>query len=70
MPCPRFVRRLRGVGRFRRVAFGRNDYKAILKNPGLGRMLKESQRESERGEGIRMSLAEFRAWLRDDVKGS
>lgn len=59
----RVIANLRSLGRFRRVNFGRNDYKMILKNPELRRRLLQSRRESEAGQGIEMSLEEFRRWL-------
>ena len=59
----RVIANLRSLGRFRRVNFGRNDYKRILKNPELRRRLLRSKRESEAGQGIEMSLEEFQRWL-------
>ncbi|HSU13854.1 hypothetical protein [Longimicrobium sp.] len=54
---------LRSIGKFRRVNFGRNDYKTILKNPHYHRMLLQAKRDSEAGKGIEMSLGEFQQWL-------
>ena len=51
---------LRSVGRFRRVNFGRNDTKTILKNPYFKQMLLQSRRDMREGKGIEMSLEEFR----------
>jgi PHD/YefM family antitoxin component YafN of YafNO toxin-antitoxin module len=60
----RVIANLRSLGRFRRVNFGRNDYKMILKNPELRRRLLQSKRESEAGQGgISMSVDELREWL-------
>ncbi|HSU13853.1 hypothetical protein [Longimicrobium sp.] len=51
---------LRNVGRFRRVNFGRNDSKMILKNPEIRRRLREAEQRIEAGLGIRMSVDELR----------
>lgn len=54
------LKNLRSVGRFRRVNFGRNDYKAILRNPDLRRMLRSADRDMREGKGIQMSVEELR----------
>jgi hypothetical protein len=57
----RVIATLRSLGRFRRVNFGRNDSRMILKNPELRRRLREAERRIEAGLGIRMSVDELRA---------
>lgn len=52
---------LRSVGRFRRVNFGRNDSKLLLKHPAYRRMLREADRRIDAGLGVRMSVEELRA---------
>jgi|1185.fasta_scaffold318581_1 hypothetical protein len=59
----RVIANLRSLGRFRRVNFGRNDYKMILKNPELRRFLRQAERDMEAGQGIHMSVDELREWL-------
>ena len=47
----------RGLGRFRRVNFGRNDSRLILKNPEYRRMLRAAGRRLETGAGLEMASA-------------
>jgi hypothetical protein len=56
----RVIANLRSVGRFRRVNFGRNDSRLILKNPTVRRMIREAERRIEAGLGIRISVDELR----------
>jgi len=57
----RVLTNLRSLGRFRRVNYGRNDYKRILKNPYYRRMLRDADRRIDNGLGVRMSVDELRA---------
>lgn len=60
----RAIAGFRSLGRFRRVNFGRNDTRMILKNPELRRRLREAERNMSEGKGmIHMSVDELRAWL-------
>ncbi|MFL5541374.1 MAG: hypothetical protein ACJ8J0_20470 [Longimicrobiaceae bacterium] len=53
----------RSLGRFRRVNFGRNDSRLILKNPEYRRMLRAAGRRLEAGEGVEMTTDELREML-------
>jgi len=53
-------RQKRCVGRFRRVDFGRNDSRLILKNPKYRRMLRNAQRRLDAGEGFQMTTDELK----------
>ena len=57
------MRTIRSLGRFRRVNFGRNDSKLILKNPELRRRLREAEARIQAGLGIRASVEELRSRL-------
>ena len=57
----RVIEKLRSVGRFRRVNFGRNDARMFLKHPEYRRMLREADRRIDAGLGISMSVDELRA---------
>ena len=51
------------MGGFRRVNFGRNDSKLILRNPALRRRLREAEARIQAGLGIRVSVEELRSKL-------
>jgi hypothetical protein len=53
----------RSLGRIRRVNFGRNDARLVLKNPAYRRMLREAQRRLAAGEGVQMTTDELREML-------
>lgn len=53
----------RSLGRFRRVNFGRNDARLILKNPAYRKMLREAGRRFDAGQGVRMTTHELREML-------
>jgi hypothetical protein len=53
----------RSLGCFRRVNFGRNDTRLILKHPGYHRMLREAGRRLRAGEGVQMTTDELREML-------
>jgi hypothetical protein len=53
-------RQWRSIGRFRRVDFGRNDARLILKNPEYRRMLRQAARRLDTGEGMKMTTDELR----------
>jgi len=53
----------RGPGALRRVNFGRNDTKYIMRHPEYYRRIKEAIRRMDRGEGIHLSLDEIRSRL-------
>lgn len=57
----RVATNLRSVGRLRRVNFGRNDSRLLLKYPEYRRMLREADCRIDAGLGIRMSVEELRA---------
>ena len=54
------LKNLRSVGRFRRVNFGRNDSKLLLKHPAYRRALYEAEDQIRAGLGLRMSVDELR----------
>jgi len=54
---------MRSLGRFRRVNFGRNDSRLILKNTEYRRMLRSAGRRLEAGEGVEMTTGELREML-------
>lgn len=54
---------IRSMGGFRRVNFGRNDSKLILKNPELRRRLREAEARIQAGFGVRGSVDELRSRL-------
>lgn len=54
---------LREFGRLRRVNFGRNDTKYIMRSPEYVRMLREAKRDIDEGRGIPLDLARLRAKL-------
>lgn len=64
----RINRAIRSIGRFRRVNFGRNDNRLILKNPEYRRMLRAAGRRLEAGEGVEMTTAELRKMLGSVVR--
>jgi hypothetical protein len=53
----------RSLGRFRRINFGRNDSRLILKHPAYRRILREAGRRLDGGEGVRMTTDELRETL-------
>jgi len=53
----------RSLGGFRRVNFGRNDSRLILKNPAYRQMLRAAQRRLDAGGGVEMTTAELREML-------
>jgi hypothetical protein len=53
----------RSLGRIRRVNFGRNDARLVLKNPAYRRMLREASRRLAAGEGVQMTTDELREML-------
>jgi len=59
----RISRVMRSVGRFRRVNFGRNDSRLILKNPGYRHMLRAAGQRLEAGQGVEMTSDELREML-------
>ncbi|HEX6750990.1 MAG TPA: hypothetical protein VF092_27120 [Longimicrobium sp.] len=56
----RVIANLKSTGRFRRVRSGRDDYKMILKNPELHRMLLRADRDMREGKGVHMTVEELR----------
>lgn len=59
----RINRAMRSVGGFRRVNFGRNDSRLILKNPEYRRMLRAAGQRLEAGQGVEMTTDELREML-------
>jgi hypothetical protein len=55
----RINRIMRSLGRFRRVNFGRNDSRLILKNPEYRRMLRAAGRRLQAGAGLASAYAEM-----------
>jgi hypothetical protein len=53
----------RSLGGFRRVNFGRNDARLILKNPAYRQMLREAHRRLAAGGGVQMTTDELREML-------